>query len=132
MNLHDIVSSAITSVNPLQSITITPRNGFTTDEFGEATSSLGEPYTIMADVQPTASEDIKFIKNYNESSVYKTFWVSANTFGVNRPMAKGGDKVDWNGQEYYVVNMPEDWYATCGWSHFVGQLQLTQSEDPNE
>ena len=129
MNLHDIVSSAITSVNPFQEVTITPRESYSADEFGEASSYMGEPYTILADVQPTSSEDIKFINNYNQSSVYKTFWVSANTFGINRPMAKGGDKVVCNGKTYYVASMPEDWYETSGWSHFVGQLQLGNEEE---
>lgn len=125
MNLHEIVKCAINSVNPFQTITITPRSSYTVNDYGEAVATEGTSYTIQAQIQPLTSEDIKFINNYNESTIYKAFWVSANTFGLNRPMARGGDKVVWGSQIYYVTSMPEDWYETSGWSHFIGALQLT-------
>ena len=64
MNLHDIASQAISIINPLQTITITPRSSYTVNEYGEAVASSGESYDILADVQPVSSEDIKFINNY--------------------------------------------------------------------
>ena len=124
MNLHEIVSNAISSINPFQSVTITPRGSYSVNDYGETIVAEETPYTIMADVQPVSSEDIKFVNNYNQSTIYKAFWVSANTFGVNRPMARAGDKVECNGNIYYVTSMPEDWYETVGWSHFIGALQL--------
>ena len=127
MNLHEVVSNAISSINPFQEIKITPRGNYYVNEFGETTVDEDIPYTVMADVQPVRSEDIRFINNYNQSTIYKAFWVSANTFGLNRPMMKSGDKVEHNGKTYYIVNMPEDWYETCGWSHFIGALQLEQN-----
>lgn len=129
MNLHQIVSGAINSVNPFQKITITPRSGYAVNEYGEAIPNEDASYEVMAQIQPLTSEDIKFINNYNESTVYKAFYVSANTFGVNRPMAKGGDKVEWNGKTFFVASMPEDWYETVGWSHFIGALQLSEVQD---
>ena len=132
MNLHEIVSNAINSINPLQDIRITPRSGYTVNQYGEAVPTDGASYTIKADVQPVNSEDIKFINNYNESTEYKAFWVSSNVNGLNRPLAKGGDKVEFKGNVYYVVNMPEDWYDTVGWSHFVGALQLKPKEVSND
>ena len=131
MNLHEIVSGAINSINPFQTITITPRSSYKVDEYGEATPNEGASYQIQAQIQPLTSEDIKFINSYNESTIYKAFWVSANTFGLNRPMAKGGDKVVWDSQIYYVTSMPEDWYETSGWSHFIGALQLTPESEEN-
>ena len=129
MNLHEIASSAINGINPFQEITITPRSSYTVNDYGEAVATDGTSYTIKADVQPLTSEDIRFINNYNQSSVYKAFWVSANAFGLNRPMAKAGDKVVCNGKTYYVTSMPEDWYETVGWSHFIGCLQLSPTEE---
>ena len=129
MNLHEIVSNAINSINPFQSITITPRGSYSVNDYGEAVVTEGTSYTILADVQPVNSEDIKFINNYNESTIYKAFWVSANTFGINRPMARAGDKVVCNGNIYYITSMPEDWYETVGWSHFIGALQLSPKKE---
>lgn len=124
MNLHEIVSSAISSINPFQTITIIPRSGYTVNEYGERTATEGSLITVKADVQPLNSSDIKFINNYQESTEYMAFWVSADVNGLTRPLAKGGDKIVWKGKTYYVVNMPESWYETCGWSHIVGALQL--------
>lgn len=124
MNLHEIVSNAISSINPFQSVTITPRGDYTVNDYGETTVAEGEPYTVMADVQPITDEDVKFINNYNESTEYRAFWVSANVSGLNRPKMRSGDKVEWSGKTYYVTSMPEEWYDTVGWSHFIGALQL--------
>lgn len=124
MNLHEIVSSAINAVNPFQEITITSRGGYTVNSYGERVAVEGESKTVLADVQPLSSEDIKFINNYNQSTIYRSFWVSEDVSGINRPAAKAGDIVTYNGDTYYVMGMKEDWYATCGWNHFIGVLQL--------
>jgi hypothetical protein len=124
MNLHEIVSGAINAVNPFQSITITPKSGYTVNEYGEAVPTSGVSYTMDAQVQPVSSEDLRFINNYNESTVYLAFWISADVHSLNRPLARGGDIVSYNGKTYKVVNMPENWYNTAGWSHFVAALQL--------
>jgi len=129
MNLHDIASQAISIINPLQTITITPRSSYTVNEYGEAVATDGTAYEIIADVQPMSSEDIKYVNNYNESTIYKAFWVSADVFALNRPMVRDGDKVLWNNQIFYVVGRPEDWYNTSGWSHFIGALQLNPTEE---
>ena len=124
MNLHEIVSNAISSINPFQSVTITPRGSYSVNDYGETTVTEDTPYTVMADVQPVLSEEIKFINNYNQSTIYKAFWVSADVYGINRQMARAGDKVECNGNIYYITSMAEDWYETVGWSHFIGALQL--------
>ena len=46
-------------------------------------------------------------------------------------MARAGDKISCNGKIYYVTSMPEDWYETVGWSHFIGALQLKPKEVSN-
>lgn len=124
MNLHDIVSNAINAINPFQEITITSRGGYTVNDYGERVASEGSSITVMADIQPISSEDIKFINNYNQSSIYKSFYVSADVHGINRPLVKAGDIVTWGSQTYYVTSLKEGWYETCGWNHFIGSLQL--------
>ena len=128
MNLHEIVSSAINSINPFQSITITPRGSYTINQYGEREAVSGLSITVLADIQPVSSEDIKFINNYNQSSIYKSFYVSEDVHGINRPLAKAGDIITWNGNKYYVTSLKEGWYDTCGWNHFIGVLQLGGSD----
>lgn len=132
MNLHEIVSSAINSINPFQSITITPRGGYTVNQYGEREVITGSDFTVMADVQPLNSSDIQFINNYQSSTEYMSFWFSADVNGLTRPLVKSGDIITWNGKKYYVVNMPEGWYEINGWSHCVGALQLNQQEVPDD
>lgn len=132
MNLHEIVSSAINSINPFQQIEVVGREDYTVNEYGEAVPVEKPVIKYMAQVQPINSEDIKFINNYNQSSEYKAFWVSADVSGLNRPLLKGGDKIICNGKTYFVTNMPEDWYETVGWNHFVGCLQLNKQESSEQ
>lgn len=124
MNLHEIVSGAISSINPFQDITIRQSAGYTVDEYGETTPLYSDPITVKADVQPITSEDTKFISNYNESSVYRSFWVNGSVFGLNRPLNKGGDLIVCNGKTYKTISVPEDWSETAGWTRFMGVLQL--------
>lgn len=124
MNLHDIASSVIHSINPLQDIQIIRKGGYTVNVYGEATPVTRDTISVKADIQPVASEDIKHINNYNSSTIYKAFWISEYSHGLNRPLAKSGDIIIWNEKKYYVVSMNEDWYETSGWTHIVGALQL--------
>ena len=129
MNLHEIVSSAINAVNPFQEVLITPKVSYIVNDYGEAVATEEASYTVMADIQPVSSGDIKFINNYNQSSIYKAFWLSSDVSSLNRPFAKAGDKVECNGNTYYVTSMPESWYETVGWTHFIGCLQLKPEEE---
>lgn len=124
MNLHNIVSSVINAVNEPQEIKITPRQDYTVNEYGEAVSGFKTAYTVIADVQPVMSEDIKNINNYNESSIYKAFWVDGEVNGLNRIEVKGGDKIEWNGRTFFVTSVPEGWNDTCGWTHFIAVEKL--------
>ena len=129
MNLHEIVSSAISSINPFQEITIISRGGYMVNDFGEQVVCKDKETKVMADVQPVSAEDIQFINNYNQSSVYKSFYVSEDVHGVNRQLAKAGDLIIWNGNTYYITSLKEGWYDTCGWNHFIGVLQLGGQND---
>ena len=124
MNLHEVVSSAINAINPFQEIAIVSRGGYVVNDYGETVVCTDKKITVMADIQPVSSEDIKFINNYNQSSIYKSFYVSEDVHGLNRPLAKSGDIIEWNGNTYYVTSLKEGWYDTCGWNHFIGVLQL--------
>lgn len=84
MNLREIVSSAINSINPLQEITIVPSGDFITNEYGEQIRQEGNSFNVLADVQPVKSEDLRFINNYTQTSEYKAFWVSSEVNGTNR------------------------------------------------
>ena len=94
MNLHEVVSSAINAINPFQEITIVSRGGYVVNDYGETVVCTDKKITVMADIQPVSSEDIKFINNYNQSSIYKSFYVSEDVHGLNRPLAKSGDIID--------------------------------------
>lgn len=123
MNLHQIVSSAISAVNPFQDITLIQSSGYVVDEYGDSEPMNCLKIQLKADVQPISSEDIKYINNYNESTIYRKFWVNGSVHSLNRPLHKGGDIIIWNGQKYKTQSVPEDW-QTVGWTCFIGVLQL--------
>ena len=64
MNLHQIVRSAISSVNPDQTIIIKKYIGM--DNSGTyAVPQYAEPVEAIAQVQPLTSDDIKFLNSFN-------------------------------------------------------------------
>ena len=124
MNLHGIASGIISAVNPKQTIQLL--NGISAtpgDVYAESTPTYNDPVDVVAQVQPIRSERLRHIRNFNESSIYKAFFISGFMDGLNRVTGAIGDLIVWDSKVWLVVDVPEDFATTAGWTYAIGQLQ---------
>ncbi len=110
MNLHGIVSGAISAINPLISATITPAvTGYTTNADGTQVPNYGTPVTAQVQVQALTTRDLAQLSALNIQGNLRKVWLNGNWNGIIRPEGKGGDLMTFNGQNWLIVQVIEQW-----------------------
>ena len=112
MNLHQIVSSAIGTVNPFITVTIRRSTGYSTLPDGTRISTyvtLSGP----AQVQDLAAEQLRQLEGLNLQGETKNVYINGNWSGAVRADAVGGDVFLFLGAEWLVTLVPESWPDWC-------------------
>lgn len=118
MNLHNIVRSAITSVNPDISATLLRSNGYTTDAAGKQIPAY-LTFTGKIQVQGVSGKDLEHTDFLNIQGVLRTVYLRGNWAGVVRADQKGGDIMKFPQipgtavQDWRVVTIKETWPDWC-------------------
>lgn len=112
MNLHNIVSGAIGSVNPFIPVTVQKSTGYTED----ANYNQVPTYTTIqttGQVQMLTSTDLRLFASLNIQNVEQAVYLNGNFEGVFRVLGKGGDLLQFNGYTYLVTAVLERWPDWC-------------------
>lgn len=108
MNLHQLVSGAINSVNPFINATLRQSNGYTTQADGtQMPSYLDTP--VYLQVQSLTGGDLQKLSGLNIQGVNSKVYFSGQGDGLVRLNRKGGDLLIFNKQTWLVVTVLEDW-----------------------
>lgn len=108
MNLHQIVSGAIGSVNPFIPIVIKRSVDYTTNVDGTQVPT----YRILrttGQVQAMSGTEILRLNALNIQGVMFKVYLNGNYDGVVRPKLKGGDLFIFKCQTWLVVHVLENW-----------------------
>ena len=108
MNLHGIVSGAIGSINPQQSMTILISAGYTTSIDGTQIPSYNIIQTA-GQVQELTGKDIMRLNGLNVQGVTQKAYLTGDFEGVFRVLGKGGDLIKFGSQTYLVTAVLERW-----------------------
>ena len=109
MNLNNLASSLIGAVNPLISATLTPSSGYSTAPDGSQVPAYGAPVTASVQVQQLTTRDLATLAALNIQGNFRKVWMNGNWNGIVRPEGKGGDLLAFNGQNWLVVQVLEQW-----------------------
>lgn len=130
MNLHAIVRSAITTVNPDVLATFQASSGTTVDEAGNVTPLYLDPVQVRIQVQPMSRGDLKQIEQLNIQGVFRSVFMYGNAQGIVRPNQAGGDLLtfpQFKGQSarpWLVVAVDGPWDVDQGgWTKVIVCLQ---------
>ena len=126
MNLHSVVSGAISVVNPPVVVSIQRSTGSTQSPTGDGTPvpTYDTPYSVPAQVQPITSRDLLQMNGLNQGGVKKAIYINGAVDGVVRPLLKGGDLVTFpDATVWLVVQVLEGFNLTAGWTKAVLVLQ---------
>ena len=116
MNLHEFVRSAITLVNPDQSIRVLAGAG----------QSVGPDYIqrpvwsacaeVPAQVQPVPDKILQWLVQERRNTLWRDVYVFGPLSGLRRADESGGDLLYFEGFEWQVDQVLEGWNPTAGWT----------------
>ena len=122
MNLHQIVSGAISNVNPFITATLQQSTGYTTNADGTRVPGYAAPITTSIQVQALEYNDIAQLDGLNIQGTRRKVYLNGQWAGVIRADQKGGDLLTFPEvpgsapQVWLVVFVFEqwpDWVSLC-------------------
>lgn len=114
MNLHGIVSGAISAVNPPQSASLYRSAGYTTLPDGRQQPKYAPPATVNAQVQDLSQKDLAQLASMNVQGSQRVAYLNGSLFGLVRVESKGGDLLTMaDGHTWLVTAVLEQWADWC-------------------
>lgn len=114
MNLHELVRRAITAVAPDRTVYRLPSLGQTTGPDYQVLPVYGPCEAVTAQVQPVADKTPQWLVQSRQNSIWRDLYVSGLSAGLDRAEALGGDLYYFDGAEWQVDQVLEDWRAVGG------------------
>ena len=114
MNLHQMASGAIGIVNPFIRVEILRSTGYATARDGSRTPNfdrLGGP----AQVQDLSTDDLRLLAEagINIQGIRKNVYLNGSWAGIVRAEQQGGDIFTFNGAQWLVTMVAEQWPDWC-------------------
>lgn len=119
MNLHKIVSGAISQVNPFLDGYVIKNQGYITANDGTRKPVL-KHYPVKLQVQATDEDKLTNPSLQNIQGALREVWIYGNQTGIIRPDQKGGDLLIFDNKEWLIVQVKESW---PDWTHVICVLQ---------
>ncbi len=91
MNMHNVVRSVVTTINPDITITWRQSTGFTTSGDGRPTPTYTDVTGVRAQVQAQSSQRLKHENYISQQGMHRDVYMYGNVQAINRPDAIGGD-----------------------------------------
>jgi len=125
MNLNNFVSGITASINPRLLCQYQASTGSTVGANGKPVPSYASPISVLVQVQPLSSSDLKMLDALNLQGNFRAMYVDMKWQGLNRPEIKGGDLVtEPDGTVWLVTTELEAWSASAGWTKVAVTQQL--------
>lgn len=93
MNLHGIVSGAITAVNPFVPVTIKRSSGYTTLANGNRIPAYTAVANVSVQVQSLTYSDIQKLDGLNIEGVRRAIYLPGEAEAIVRSSGEGGDLI---------------------------------------
>lgn len=125
MNLHKMVSGAVSAVNPIMLATVEKYTGSIQGDDYLNSPVYADPENVTIQVQPLSNDDLMQISGLNVQGEKKAFYSSTRLRASSRADQLGGDIVTLpDNTKWLVVHELEDWNATAGWCKVAVKRQL--------
>lgn len=118
MNMHGVVRSVITTINPDQTITWRQSTGYSTSADGRPVPAYND-VSIQAQVQAQSSQTLKHVDFISQQGTYRSVYMYGDVEAINRPNAIGGDLLVFPevpggpNMTWLVVEVFETWPDWC-------------------
>ena len=111
MNLHGVVSGAISAINPMQTAVLKVSTGSTLSPTGPGrpVPSYAAPVTLQAQVQDLSQRDLMHLESLNVQGSQKVIYLNGQVSGLSRPANKGGDLITLGADTWLTTAVLEQW-----------------------
>jgi hypothetical protein len=114
MNLHNVVSSVVSAVNPPQQLSIRISTGYIINLDGSRSPTYAAPQIVSGDVQALQFTDITQLDALNIQGERRKIYINGEVDGLVRANRKGGDLItDQKGNVWLVALVLEYWDTWC-------------------
>lgn len=110
MNLFSLASSVTSVINPLQPARLRRMTG-TQLAADYSTTPLHEDIPVMIDMQPAPASLLQFIGDIAQQGENRTVFMQGSAHTLSRPLQTGGDTLLFEGSEWLVTKILEQWGA---------------------
>ncbi|QCE35643.1 hypothetical protein FAI40_10070 [Acetobacteraceae bacterium] len=108
IDLFGIASSVLGDVNPMREITLRKSLGVAqTSDF--LVSPQFEDLTVLADIQATSTGELQLTENMEQQAEMRAVYLSGAAHALNRPLQIGGDLLVFEGSDWLITNVLEQW-----------------------
>lgn len=114
MNLHRLVRTAITSVAPDRMIHRLPCLGQQTGEDYQVLPVYGPCEAVTAQIQPVSDKTLQWLVQSRQNTIWRDMYIHGLSAGLDRAEGLGGDLYYFDGAEWQVDQVLEDWRAVGG------------------
>lgn len=116
MNLHGVVASAVSAVNPMLTVSLQHSTGYTSNADFTRTPTYATT-TLQGQVQALTARELEQMSGLNLQGQKQAIYVNGQLEGVSRPDGAGGDLLTLpDGSVWLVGIVLEDWSRTANWS----------------
>jgi hypothetical protein len=128
MNLHQMASGMIAIVNPFRQVQIRRSTGYATALDGSRTP-IFEVLSGPAQIQDLSTDQLSLLTDagFNIQAVRKNIYLNGHWAGVVRADQQGGDVFLFDGAEWLVTNVPEQW---PDWTKVIVTMQSPRIVSP--
>ena len=114
MNLHGIVTGAISTINPPIWLSIQVNTGPTTNPDGTRSPTYASPQNCPGQIQPLQYTDIIQMESLSLQGERRKIYINGRVDGLVRVQDKGGDLItDADGNVWLVAFVTEYWPDWC-------------------
>lgn len=113
MNLHQLVTGAISTVNPPTTVVFSASTGYAIGADGTQVPSYAAPVSVQAQVQALTTDDLFKLDQMNLQGARQSLYISGHWYAAIRVSEKGGDLLTFNGDNWLVVAVMEQWDTWC-------------------
>lgn len=109
MDLYGITRGAVSAINPLTAATLTASTGYITGANGKQVETYAAPAQQMVQVQDLSTQEMRQLSGLNIQGNLQKVYMEGKWNGIVRPSGQGGDLLTFNGQNWLIVNVQEQW-----------------------
>ncbi len=110
MNLFSLASTMTSVISPLQPAILRRMTG-TELAADYSTTPLYEDIPVMIDIQPAPAALLQFTGDITQQGESRTVFMQGSAHTLNRPLQTGGDALLFEGSEWLVTKILEQWGA---------------------